>query len=120
MAQFEKTFGDIVVGDKLYYAGLDGFGIYEAIITSMELDKYALKDMNHRVPDIIITTNEFQIVMNKCHITHFKNKVFVNELGTYISPSRKYLVEAIIKEIDSKIDFWNKRKKRLLNAYYHG
>lgn len=113
----EKTFGDITVGDNLYYAGIDGFGIWKTPILSMELDKDALKDIDHRVPDVIITTTEFQITLNRLHITHFKNKVFVNEAGTYISPSKKYLVEAIIKEQDSKIKFWEDRKSRLLEIY---
>ena len=114
----EKTFGDIMVGDKLYYSDLTCLGHFsETYIVSIELDKNAIRDMDHRVPDVVITTQDFQITINKLHLTHFKNKVIVNENGLYISPSPKYLTEALIKEVDSKIKFWQERGKRIIEAY---
>lgn len=89
----------------------------ETRIVSMELDENALRDMDHRVPDVVITTQDFQITINKLHLTHFKNKVIVNENGLYISPSPKYLAEALIKEVNSKIEFWQKRGERIIEAY---
>jgi hypothetical protein len=118
MKDMEKTFGDIMVGDKLYCSDLACLGHFmETRIVSMELDENALRDMDHRVPDVIITTQDFQITINKLHLTHFKNKVIVNENGLYISPSPKYLTEALIKEVNSKIEFWQKRGERIVEAY---
>ena len=118
MENMEKTFGDIMVGDKLYCATIDGLGgILETRIVSIELDENALRDIDHRVPDVVITTQDFQIIMNKVHITHFKNKVYVNKNGLYISPSPKYLTEALINEINSKIEFWHNRGKRIVEAF---
>lgn len=113
----EKTFGDIMVGDKLYFASIDGFGIFNATITSMELDQDALRDMDHRVPDVVIKTTEFDLTLNKVHLTVFKNKVVVMENGTYVSPSRKFLTEAIIKEINSHLNFWEARKQRIIDSF---
>lgn len=117
MNDMEKTFADIKVGDRLWYGELNGFGIFDAIIVKMELAENALSEMDHAVPDIVIETTEFTIKMNKVHLTCFKNKVYVDEAGTYISPSPKYLVEAIVAEQNRKIDFWNERKNRIVNLY---
>jgi effector-binding domain-containing protein len=115
-----KGFRDVMVGDKLYYADLDAFGIYDCRVTSIELDENALRDMDHRVPDVIFKTNELKdFSINKCCLLHFNNKVLVNEDGLYISPSRYALTTAITKAIDEKLNYWNLKKNRILNAYYN-
>ncbi len=115
-----KGFRDVMVGDKLYYANLEAFGIYDCRVTSIELDENALRDMDHRVPDVIFKTNELKdFSINKGCLLHFNSKVLVNEDGLYISPSRHALTTAIVKAIDEKLMYWNLKKTRILNAYYN-
>jgi len=115
-----KGFRDVMVGDKLYYANLEAFGIYDCRVTSIELDENALRDMDHRVPDVIFKTNELKdFSINKGCLLHFNSNVLVNEDGLYISPSRHALTTAIVKAIDEKLMYWNLKKTRILNAYYN-
>ena len=114
----EKTFGDIMVGDKLYCCDIACLGHFmKTRIISMEIDDNSLQNINHKVPDVIITTQDFKLTVNKLHLTGFKNKVIINKNGLYISPSPKYLAEALIKEINSKLEFWQKRGERIIEAY---
>lgn len=114
----EKTFGDIMVGDKLYCTNLefpDNF--IETRIISMELDENALKEINERVPDVVITTQDFQIKVSKIILAYSKPKVYVTETGMYIGPSLKNLKDILLKEVNSKLDYWEKRKKTIIEAY---
>ena len=93
----EKTFGDIMVGDKLYCTNLefpDNF--IETRLISMELDENALKEII---------------------LAYSKSKVYVTETGMYISPSSESLTEVLLKEVNSKLDYWEKRKKTIIEAY---
>lgn len=114
----EKTFGDIMVGDKLYCTNLefpDNF--IETRIISMKLDENALKEINERVPDVVITTQDFQIKVSKIMLAYSKPKVYVTETGMYISPSLKNLKDILLKEVNSKIEYWEKRKQTIIEAY---
>ena len=114
----EKTFGDIMVGDKLYCTNLefpDNF--IETRIISMELDENALKEINERVPDVVITTQDFQIKVSKIILAYSKPKVYVTETGMYISPSLKNLKDILLKEVNSKLDYWEKRKQTIIETY---
>lgn len=113
----EKTFGDIMVGDKLYCTNLefpDNF--IETRIISMELDENALKEINKRVPDVVITTQDFQIKVSKIILAYSKPKVYVTETGMYISPSSESLTEVLLKEVNSKLEYWEKRKQTIIEA----
>lgn len=116
----KNGFRDVMVGDKLYYGDIDAFGIYDCVVTAIELDENALQDMDHRVPDLVFKTNELKdFSINKGCLQHFDPKVVINEDGLYISPSRHALATEIIKTINEKLDYWNLKKKRILTAYYN-
>lgn len=94
------------IGDKLYCTNLefpDNF--IETRIISMELDENALKEINECVPDVVITTQDFQIKVSKIMLAYSKPKVYVTETGMYISPSLKNLKDILLKEVNSKLDY---------------
>ena len=77
----------------------------------------ALKEINERVPDVVITTQDFQIKVSKIILAYSKPKVYVTETGMYISPSSESLTEVLLKEVNSKLEYWEKRKQTIIEAY---
>ena len=59
----------------------------------------------------IKTCQNFQIKVSKIILAYSKPKVYVTETGMYISPSSESLTEVLLKEVNSKLDYWEKEKE---------
>jgi len=113
----DKTFADIRVGDILYWGAVGMDHIATTIVTDTHLDL----DGEHlpKCCDVIFKTNEgFEFDINNCYIHIHNCIIFTHEINgneIYIGTTKEAVSRNILKAIDSKINFWNNRKQRLIN-----
>ena len=113
----DKTFADIRVGDILYWGAIGMDHIATTIVTDTHLNL----DGEHltKVCDVTFNTNEgFNFDICNCYIGIHNCIIFTHEINgneIYIGTTKEAVSRNILKTIDSKINFWNNRKQRLIN-----